>query len=399
MEQSFWGKLKRVKLTDLLHIFKFLFALPFAFFYKKKHPNLWLLCDTADEARDNAYWLFRYLREYHKEENAVYAIHRKSPDYARVAPYGRVVEFGSFRHWIYYLAAAKNVSSQKMGKPNAAICYVLEVYGILKNKRAFLQHGIITADLSFLYYEHTKMSLFVTSTKDEWEYVNNHYHYPAGAVQELGLCRFDRLHDFTVKKNQILLMPTWRMYIRNELMNEPGKKQDEQFMETDYYKYWDGILKQKEFLDLIEKNKLQVVFYPHREMHPFLHCFHVKHPNIRVASWPEDDVQELLKESAFLVTDYSSVAMDFAYMKKPLLYYQFDNEKFRSSHHAPGYLDFKNEGFGPVCETPEQVVETLCESYAHGFANEKKYLDRHAAYFDLWDADNCSRNYEAICKM
>lgn len=399
MEQSFWGKLKRVKLTDLLHIFKFLFALPFAFFYKKKHPNLWLLCDTADEARDNAYWLFRYLREYHKEEDAVYAIHRKSPDYARVAPYGRVVEFGSFRHWIYYLAAAKNVSSQKMGKPNAAICYVLEVYGILKNKRAFLQHGIITADLSFLYYEHTKMSLFVTSTKDEWEYVNNHYHYPAGAVQELGLCRFDRLHDFTVKKNQILLMPTWRMYIRNELMNEPGKKQDEQFMETDYYKYWDGILKQKEFLNLIEKNKLQVVFYPHREMHPFLHCFHVNHPNIRVASWPEDDVQELLKESAFLVTDYSSVAMDFAYMKKPLLYYQFDNEKFRSSHHAPGYLDFKNEGFGPVCETPEQVVETLCESYAHGFANEKKYLDRHAAYFDLWDADNCSRNYEAICKM
>lgn len=399
MEQSFWGKLKRVKMTDLLHTFKFLFALPFAFFYKKKHPNLWLLCDTADEARDNAYWLFRYLREYQKEEDAVYAIHCKSPDYARVAPYGRVVEFGSFRHWIYYLAAAKNVSSQKMGKPNAAICYVLEVYGILKNKRAFLQHGIITADLSFLYYEHTKMSLFVTSTKDEWKYVNDHYHYPAGAVQELGLCRFDRLHDFTVKKNQILLMPTWRMYIRNELMNEPGKKQDEQFMETDYYKYWDGILKQKEFLELIEKNNLQVVFYPHREMHPFLHCFHVNHPNIRVASWPMDDVQELLKESAFLVTDYSSVAMDFAYMKKPLLYYQFDNEKFRSSHHAPGYLDFKTEGFGPVCETPEQVVETLCESYAYGFANEKKYLDRHAAYFDLWDTDNCRRNYEAICKM
>lgn len=48
-----------------------------------------------------------------------------------------------------------------MGKPNAAICYVLEVYGILRNKRAFLQHGIITADLSFLYYPHTKMSLLL----------------------------------------------------------------------------------------------------------------------------------------------------------------------------------------------------------------------------------------------
>ena len=82
-----------------------------------------------------------------------------------------MIQYGSFRHWIYYLAASKNISSQKMGKPNAAICYVLEVYGILRNKRAFLQHGIITADLSFLYYPHTKMSLFVTSTYDEWKYV------------------------------------------------------------------------------------------------------------------------------------------------------------------------------------------------------------------------------------
>ena len=93
----------------------------------------------------------------------------------------------------------KSISSQKMGKPNAAICYVLEVYGILRNKRAFLQHGIITADLSFLYYPHTKMSLFVTSTYDEWKYVNDRYGYPEGYVQELGLCRFDQLHDMKVK--------------------------------------------------------------------------------------------------------------------------------------------------------------------------------------------------------
>lgn len=36
----------------------------------------------------------------------------------------------------------------KMGKPNAAICYA-GGFGILRNKQAFLQHGIITADLSF----------------------------------------------------------------------------------------------------------------------------------------------------------------------------------------------------------------------------------------------------------
>lgn len=399
MEQSFFGKLKRVKVMDLLHILKFLLALPISFFYKKKHPDLWVLCDTADEARDNAYWLYRYIRTHHREKDVVYAIHKKSPDYERVRKLGPVVEYGSMKHWICYLAAIRNVSSQKMGKPNAAVCYVLEVYGILKNKRAFLQHGIITADLSFLYYEHTKMSLFVTSTHDEWKYVNENYHYPDGVVQELGLCRFDQLHEYTVKKNQILLMPTWRMYIRNELMSEHGQRQEEMFIQTDYFKYWDGILKNEAFMQFIEENELQVVFYPHREMQPFLHCFHAEHPNIRIASWPIDDVQQLLKESAYLVTDFSSVAMDFAYMKKPLLYYQFDNEVFRSSHHAQGYLDFKKDGFGPVCMTPEEVVDALKKSFARGFCNEEKYLKRHTEYFDLWDSNNCERNYNAICRM
>lgn len=399
MEQSFWEKLKRVKIGDLLHIIKFLLAFPIACFYRKKRKNLWLLCDTENEARDNAYWLFRYIREQHPEQDVAYAIHKKSPDYGRVKDLGEVVEYGGMKHWLYYLIASKNISSQKMGKPNAAICYVLEVYGIIKNKRAFLQHGIITADLSFLYYPHTKMSLFVTSTYNEWKYVNEGYGYPEGYVQELGLCRFDQLHDFQVKKNQILLMPTWRMYIRNEISSIDEQTEGKKFQETDYYKYWNGLLKNQDFLNFIEEKHIQIVFYPHREMHRFLKYFHVEHPNITIAFWPKQDVQELLKESAFLVTDFSSVAMDFAYMKKPLIYYQFDNEKFRQSHHGVGYFDFEKEGFGPVCVTPQQVVQVLKKSWKQNFENEKCYIERHGEYFDLWDERNCERNYEAICKM
>lgn len=399
MEQSLLGKLKRVRFGDLFHIFKFLIAFPIAFFYKKKRPDLWVLCDTEKEARDNAYWLFSYIRKQHPKRDAVYAIDKKSPDYERVASLGEIVQYGSLKHWIYYLAAEKNISSQKMGKPNAAVCYVLEVYGILKNKRAFLQHGIITADLSFLYYEHTKMGLFVTSTQDEWKYVNDNYHYPEGIVQKLGLCRFDNLQGAVVNPKQILLMPTWRMYIRNDISAADAHAEEEKFKQTDYFKYWDGLLSLPEFLEFIEKNDYRVIFYPHREMHRFLRCFHVEHPAIKVASWPEYDVQELLKESACLVTDFSSVAMDFAYMKKPLIYYQFDNVRFRAEHHGTGYFDFEKDGFGPVCVTPQQVVESLTAMSGRGFVNEERYECRHAQYFDLYDTENCRRNYEAILKM
>lgn len=398
MEQTFLEKLKRVKPGDLLHIIKFILAFPIAMVYRFFRRDLWLLCDTENECRDNGFWLYKYLRE-NTSEDAVYAINRKSPDYARVKDMGPVIQYGSFRHWIYYLAASKNISSQKMGKPNAAICYVLEVYGILRNKRAFLQHGIITADLSFLYYPHTKMSLFVTSTYDEWKYVNDRYGYPEGCVQELGLCRFDHLHDMKVKKNQILIMPTWRMYIRNEISASDHELEAQKFMETDYYRYWDALLKDERMIRYIEENDLQIIFYPHREMHRFLKYFHVDHPNITVASWPEYDVQTLLKESAVLVTDFSSVAMDFAYMKKPLVYYQFDNEKFRKSHHQIGYFDFRKDGFGPVCVTEQEVTDWLIRLHGQGFANEAIYLERHGKYFDLWDTKNCERNYKAIKEM
>ena len=33
--------------------------------------------------------------------------------------------------------------------------------------------------------------------------------------------------------------------------------------------------------------------------------------------------EDLLTESSLMVTDYSGVQFDFAYMKKPIIYYQF----------------------------------------------------------------------------
>lgn len=100
-----------------------------------------------------------------------------------------------------------------------------------------------------------------------------------------------------------------------------------------------------------------------------------------------------------MVADFSSVAMDFAYMKKPLVYYQFDNEKFRQSHHQIGYFDFRKDGFGPVCVTEQEVTDWLIRLHKQGFANEEIYLERHGKYFDLWDTKNCERNYKAIKEM
>ena len=46
--------------------------------------------------------------------------------------------------------------------------------------------------------------------------------------------------------------------------------------------------------------------------------------------------------------------------------------------------------------TPGGVGHYLSEAADRDFANDAVYLQRHESYFDLWDDENCRRNYEAI---
>ena len=157
MKQNFFAKLQFVKARDILHLLYFICALPISWGLRSFRNDIWLICEYEKEARDNGFYLFKYLRESHKELDLVYAIDKNCKDYEKVKDLGEVIQYGSLKHWVYYLAAKVNISSQKGGKPNAAVCYLLEVYGILKNVRVFLQHGVIMNDLPYLYYKRTKI--------------------------------------------------------------------------------------------------------------------------------------------------------------------------------------------------------------------------------------------------
>ena len=394
--KEFFSKFKYVKPIDICHIFLFLMALPIALVYRLFRKELWLICDNGREASDNGFHLFKYIKENHHECDCVFAVKRTSPDYSAVSAIGDTVEYGSFCHWILYLAARVNISSQKGGKPNYAVCNLLEVYGILRNNRVFLQHGIILTDIQFLYYKNTKMSMFVTSTKREYDYLTANYGYPEGAIKLLGLARFDALHGINANPNRLLIMPTWREWLgTQDLVGDSNKKRNE-FLETDYFKRWNELLNSESFKEITEKRNLEVMFYLHREAQRFADCFNTNNPSVKICKYPEYKVDELLKSSAFMVTDYSSVQADFAYMKKPLAYYQFDYERFSDEHYGKGYFDYQKDGFGPSFDSLEPLIDYIDRSAEQGFKNEQKYLKRHSDFFTLYDTENCKRNFQAI---
>lgn len=389
----FFKRFRELNWNDFCAVLIFPFAYFFSFFYREKNKKLILICESENEARDNGYWLFKYICHNHPEQRVCYAIKFSSPDYDKVRELGECVNYGSFKHWLYYLSANINASSQKGGKPNAALFYVLEVLGILKNKRVFLQHGITISDAKWLYYSNTKLKGFICGAKPEYNAISKNFGYPSDNVKYLGFSRFDQLHNLTVNKKQILLMPSWREWLvtKTDAYYEFNESYD--FRESEYFKCWNAFLSNIELLEFLEEKKLSLVFYPHRNLQRYLHFFENKSANIIFASWKEFDIQTLLKESAFLITDYSSVFMDFAYMKKPMLFYQFDYTKFRKGQYQEGYFSYANDGFGKVCYSESEIVPYLKDSYARNFTLEQSYLSRIEMFFPLNDTKNSERIY------
>ena len=138
------------------------------------------------------------------------------------------------------------------------------------------------------------------------------------------------------------------------------------------------------------------MFYPHRDMQRFIDCFENDNPYLTICKYPQYKVQDLMKSSAFMITDYSSVQIDFAYMKKPLAYFQFDYDRFCKSHYGKGYFDYTDDGFGPVFNNEDDIMSYIEKMAESSFENTEPYKSRHTEFFDLYDTDNSKRNYEAI---
>lgn len=394
--RQFAQRLKFVRTKDIASIpamcIGFVVSIPF----RMAHRNIWLICERECDARDNGYWFFKYMCENHPEIEAVYAINKKSKDYQKVASVGKTIQFGSFIHWVYYFAAKWNISSQKEGKPNAALCFILEVYLNMVQNRVFLQHGIIKDDLRWLYYDVSKISVFCCAARREHKYVVDTFGYRPEKIVLTGLCRFDNLLMPHQVKRQILVMPTMREWLKTISSDTLKYEKTKDFCQSEYFVTWNSFLHNGRLHELLEANNIDLLFYPHPSMQKYVNQFKTECSRIAIASSGHYDIQQLLMESAMLITDYSSIYFDFAYMKKPLVYYQFDYDKYRKGQYQEGYFSYKDDGFGPVVYTEGDLLKEIEECIADNLKMPRKYSERTEGFFAFSDRDNCRRTYEAI---
>ena len=101
-----------------------------------------------------------------------------------------------------------------------------------------------------------------------------------------------------------------------------------------------------------------------------------------------NDIAELYLISDILITDYSSVFFDYAGLKRPMLFYTYDLEKYRDDLRG-FYIDMETEVPGPLLLTTEEVIdaiqnidevnETYAERYKAFYKRFCGWEDGHAA--------------------
>lgn len=381
------GKIKFI-FSSLIDVIVYFYYKIYFIVKRNKESNIWLISERGIDARDNGYWFYKYMVEKHPEIPVKYVIARDSADYSKINEKD-VVEYRSKEHYYYFMYSKYLISAEIMGySPNEQLYYRLNKYGLLniKGKKIFLQHGITCNYNTYMLPQHTKLDLFICGAMPEQRYMVEKYGYDEDKALLTGFSRFDNLID--EKSKILLIMPTWRKWLKYE----------NTIIESEYYLNYMKLLNDKEICELAKSKGYKIIFYPHIILQKFANEFKSKYKNVVIAKFDEYDVQELMKKSELLITDYSSVSFDFAYMNKNVIYFQFDKKRYREEQYSEGFYSYEDNGFGPVCYEFNELKQNILK-YLNNNNCFHPYSDRVFSFFTKIDTDNSKRIYEAIMKL
>ena len=363
--------------------FRLVYIILYPFLRNKK---IWLFMDRRDSADDNAEQLFKYASSRDDNIKKYFTVLQDSKDYGRLTSrYENVLPFYSIKQRVIYLFADKIISSH----PDENILNPFygkngDLYsGFITSEKYFLQHGVTKDNISRWLRKFDKdLSLIVTvSDMERQSFLVKDYNYSPEIIQTLGFPRFDKLESKNLKK-QILIMPSWRENIqKNEFVLKNSK----------YFKGLNNLLNNEELIDYAKDKGYKIIFKPHPNLFKFIDLFDLDE-NIIVDD--EKTYHELFNESELLITDYSSVAFDFAYLKKPVIYYQYsDDYNFDLSE---SYFDYESMGFGEVIKGENELIILIKDYLANNCKMKDVYTKRVDDFYKFTDKNNCKRVYEWI---
>lgn len=363
--------------------------------YSARH--IWVTYDKLYKAGDNGEYMYQYLRKNCPEIDAYYIISREAPEFERMVREDpeHILELGTRRCQIVALLAEVILSTQASTYMRFDPRYAFMRYNksLLRGETVCIQHGLTIQKIAQYQnrrFDNTK--LYCCASPYEVRNLSHPmYGYEPEDLKMTGLARYDGL----VNRDQkiILITPSWRRNVISASVGSVRRPHNDEFRNTTYFKIYNSLINDETLIDCARKNGYRIIYLLHPVMSGQIDDFDRNDYVELVPATGDMSYEKILCESSLMVTDYSGVQFDFAYMRKPIIYYHPDD---LPAHYGDGGMDYETMGFGPICTGHEQVVNAICRAMESQCKTEPEYIRRADHFFAFNDHNNCERIYHTV---
>lgn len=365
-----------------------------------KFRDAWMFIDKDTEADDNAEHLYRWVQRNHPERNIWFVLNRSSHDWERLEAEGfHLIQYGEMEHYALYLNSTHLISSQM----DQYVFRPLEeqyISDFSVPNFVCLPHGVTKDNVSD-WFNTIPFDLFVAATHDEVRSIttdNTPYVMSGKEVRLGGFPRYDKWLEPVKKENIIFIMPTWRADLVGEWDGKGQKRaKNPHFRSSKFVRMWTELFEDKLLEALLSRNGYRAIFFAHPCFEDYLDD--MPFPNyVEKRSKSHGSMITIMQQCKIMITDFSSVAYDMAYMRRPVVYYQYEDkaEFTRSQKWENGYINYETMGFGPVCRDRDTLVLNLEDAIKADGLMPEPYRSRAENTFAFHDMNCCHRAYDFI---
>ncbi|WP_164962625.1 CDP-glycerol glycerophosphotransferase family protein [Rubrivivax sp. JA1026] len=371
-----------------------------------RYGRSWVFIDREENADDSAEHLYRWVRQQHPEVNAWFMLSPQSADWPRLQAEGFRLMPPGWRRKLLVLNAEHIVSSHAEWVFGG---FDRRLFGdAMQWRYTFLQHGVIKDDLSH-WLGPREFDCFVSSSPAEHESIvgdDTAYPYTDREVRRTGLPRHDRLLRYADETpadeaNILLVMPTWRGSLVDDRAQAcTPQERVTAFAASEYATRWRAVLGSPRLHARAAEAGLKLAFMPHPNAVPYIEAFGLP-PDVQLVTAGDTSIQRVFARAAAFMTDYTSVAFTMAFLRRPVFYYQFDQQSYYGGGHnwRPGYFDYERDGFGPVALNEDQLLVQLEAFFDDGCRVAPEFLARMERAMPDRDDESCARVYAAMLSL
>ena len=368
-------------------------------FNKMKLKENWVVFESfmGRNCSGQPKYVYKYLQKaYGDKYKCIWVVDRKGVE---IPGKHKTCKRFSLKYY-YYMNRSKywvNNMRQPLSIPRREETVMLATWhGTPLKRLAFDQEEVTAASPTYksqFYRQKQEWDYLIAANKFSSDIFKSCFMYTNGTMLEIGYPRNDLL--YAPNKDQIALDLKKKLHIpldKKTILYAPTWRDDEYYGKGQYK------FKLKLDLEMMKEelgDEYVILLRTHHYIADALDVTGVEDFAYNLSKY--DDITEIYLISDICITDYSSVFFDYANLKRPMLFYTYDIDKYRDVLRG-FYIDMEKELPGPLVYSTKEVIDQI----KHLDEMNQKYAQRYEVFYDKFcsidDGNASQRAVEAVFK-